>query len=205
LHRDCIEAYEELKTQKNQKLKFIVFTTNAAKTEIVVEKKEEVQPIDEARAYEIFLEALPENECRYAVYDFQFEKDGGQRNKLTFISWFVKFRMSGSWTEYYVDIRTPSDAKIKDKMVFASSKDALRRSLQGIHAEIQGTDFDEVAYESGMYSIFFEIHADVRGYQYLTKFPVLVKPTDLDCASISSVLLYRVRVEVNEIGITTFQ
>ena len=46
-------------------------------------------------------------------------------------------------------IRSPDDAKIKSKMLFASSKDALRRSLVGIAAEIQGTDFSEVAHESG--------------------------------------------------------
>lgn len=32
-------------------------------------------------------------------------------------------------------------------MVYASSKDALRRPLTGIHAEIQGTDFSEVSHE----------------------------------------------------------
>lgn len=46
-------------------------------------------------------------------------------------------------------IRSPDDAKIKQKMLFASSKDALRRSLVGIAVEIQGTDFSEVAFESG--------------------------------------------------------
>ena len=35
-------------------------------------------------------------------------------------------------------------------MVFASSKDALRRSLVGIAAEVQGSDEDEVAYSTGM-------------------------------------------------------
>jgi cofilin len=33
-------------------------------------------------------------------------------------------------------------------MVYSSSKDALRRALNGIHAEIQGTDFSEVSYET---------------------------------------------------------
>ena len=33
-------------------------------------------------------------------------------------------------------------------MLFASSKDALRRSLVGIAAEIQGTDYSEVAHEN---------------------------------------------------------
>ena len=45
--------------------------------------------------------------------------------------------------------RSPDDSKIKQKMLFASSKDALRRSLVGVASEIQGTDYSEVAYESG--------------------------------------------------------
>ena len=34
-------------------------------------------------------------------------------------------------------------------MVYASSKDALRRTLVGVGADIQGTDLSEIAYESG--------------------------------------------------------
>jgi hypothetical protein len=49
----------------------------------------------------------------------------------------------------FITTRSPDDAKIKQKMLFASSRDALRRSLVGIAAEIQGTDYSEVAYESG--------------------------------------------------------
>ena len=45
--------------------------------------------------------------------------------------------------------RSPDDSKIKQKMVFASSKDALRRALVGISSEIQGTDASEVDYQSG--------------------------------------------------------
>ena len=33
-------------------------------------------------------------------------------------------------------------------MIYSSSKDALRRALSGIAAEIQGTDFSEVAHET---------------------------------------------------------
>lgn len=45
-------------------------------------------------------------------------------------------------------IRSPDNARIKNKMVFASSKDALRRSLDGIGAEVQATDYDEVSDEA---------------------------------------------------------
>ena len=38
--------------------------------------------------YETFLGKLPESECRWAIYDFEFEKeDGSQRNKIIFLSW----------------------------------------------------------------------------------------------------------------------
>ena len=42
-------------------------------------------------------------------------------------------------------------------MVFASSRDGLRRALNGVAVELQGTDYSEVAYEAGK-SILFLIH-----------------------------------------------
>ncbi|KAI0667758.1 actin depolymerizing factor [Trametes maxima] len=121
---ECLDAYQELKL--GRKTKYIIFTLSKDNTEIVVEKRGAV-----GSSYDDFLGDLPEAECRWAVYDFDFETgDGGKRNKITFYSW------------------SPDDSKIKQKMLFASSKDALRRSLVGIAAEIQGTDFSEVAHES---------------------------------------------------------
>lgn len=37
---------------------------------------------------------------------------------------------------------------MKQKMLYASSKDALRKALVGIATEIQGTDLSEVSYET---------------------------------------------------------
>ncbi|ESK95225.1 actin depolymerizing factor [Moniliophthora roreri MCA 2997] len=119
----CLQEYQTLKLGK--KIKYIIFNLNDAKTEIIVEKK------SESSNYDDFLADLPEGDCRWAVYDFEFDKEGaGKRNKLCFFSW------------------SPDDAKVKQKMLFASSKDALRRALVGIAVEIQGTDSSEVAYES---------------------------------------------------------
>ncbi|KZV92402.1 cofilin [Exidia glandulosa HHB12029] len=118
----CMEKFQELKLGK--KLKYIVYKLNDTNTEIVVDKT------SESANYDDFVADLPEAQCRWAVYDFEFEKEGaGKRNKLLFFAW------------------SPDDSKIKQKMVFASSKDALRRSLN-VALEIQGTDFSEVAYES---------------------------------------------------------
>ena len=43
--------------------------------------------------------------------------------------------------------RIPDTSKVRQKMLYASSKDALRKKLVGLAIEIQGTDFSEVSYE----------------------------------------------------------
>jgi cofilin len=76
----CIEEFHALKLKKTHK--YIIFTLNSTFTEIVPEKT------SESDNYEDFLADLPETECKWAVYDFEFEKEGaGKRNKLCFISW----------------------------------------------------------------------------------------------------------------------
>lgn len=123
VNADCLTAFQELKLGK--KTKYIIFSLNKEKTEIVVEKS------SSSSDYEDFVEDLPGVECRWAVYDLEFEKEeGGKRNKLVFVSW------------------SPDNAKIKDKMVSASSRDAIRRSLVGIAVEIQATEYSEVARET---------------------------------------------------------
>lgn len=82
--------------------------------------------------YDQFVAELPANECRYAVYDFEYQisETEGQRNKICFYVW------------------APDTAKIKQKMIYASSKDALRKKLVGVATEVQGTDLSEVSYET---------------------------------------------------------
>jgi cofilin len=84
--------------------------------------------------YEEFLSELPENDCRWAVYDFKYElPEGGKRTKILFVSW------------------TPDIAPVRKRMVFASSKSALTRSLVGVAAEVQATDLDDLNYEASEY------------------------------------------------------
>ncbi|KAF8125593.1 cofilin [Boletus edulis] len=114
------------------KLKYIIFNLNKDLTEIVVEKSSEESD------YEKFIQELPADGCRWAVYDFSFEKEGEGKEEQTLLHLVV----SG------VCSTAPDNAKVKSKMVFASSRDALRRKLDGIALEIQGTDLDEVSYET---------------------------------------------------------
>ena len=79
---ECLDAFQELKLKK--KYKYIIFGLNKDKTEIVSIKA------DTSKDYDEFLTDLPESECRWAVYDFEFQKEeGGQRNKIVFYSWCV--------------------------------------------------------------------------------------------------------------------
>lgn len=76
----CLEEYQALKLKKTHK--YIVFTLSKDFTEIVVEKTSDSQTYDD------FVSDLPETECRWAVYDFEFEKEGsGKRSKICFVSW----------------------------------------------------------------------------------------------------------------------
>ncbi|KAI9202759.1 uncharacterized protein BJ171DRAFT_166760 [Polychytrium aggregatum] len=119
----AIEAYQDLKIRK--KYRYVVYRLTDNATEITVERK-----VEQAN-YEDFVNSLPPNECRYVVYDFQYETSGeGTRNKILFYVW------------------SPDSAKIKPKMLYASSKDALRKKLDGIYTEIQCTDLSEVSYEA---------------------------------------------------------
>ncbi|MFF5728092.1 actin-binding ADF family protein [[Kitasatospora] papulosa] len=123
VNNGCLLEFEALKLKKAHR--YVIFNLNKDLTEIVVEKVSSSAECDD------FIADLPESECRWAVYDFEFEKEGaGKRNKLTFVSW------------------SPDIAKIKQKMLFASSKDTLRRVLVGTAVEIQGTEYSEVAFES---------------------------------------------------------
>lgn len=94
---------------------------------IVVEKA-----VEKCHKYDEFVAALPEDDCRYAIFDFNYEKSPGegQRSKICFFSW------------------SPDTSKVKQKMLYASSKDALRKKLVGVGVEVQATDMGEISYEA---------------------------------------------------------
>merc|ERR1712113_255955 len=89
---------------------------------------------------EIFTEmknSFPDAEARFAVYDCPIiAKSGAETNKLLFIMW------------------NSDSASVKSKMLYASSKDAIRKKLTGIENEFQATDkgdldLKEVAKKAG--------------------------------------------------------
>lgn len=76
-----MEKFQELKTGK--KLAYVLYGIADDKKSIIVIKTSENHDFEE------FVAQLPEKECRWAVYDFQYELPGGEgiRNKLVFVQW----------------------------------------------------------------------------------------------------------------------
>ncbi|KAF4990699.1 cofilin [Fusarium heterosporum] len=133
--QDCISAFNDLKL--NKKYKYIIYKLSDDYKQIVVEHASESKDYEEFR--ENLINATSKSRTgavgkgpRYAVYDFEYNLASGDgvRNKITFIAW------------------SPDDAGIQPKMIYASSKEALKRSLTGIATELQANDNDDVEYDS---------------------------------------------------------
>jgi len=123
VHDDVLARYQDLKL--GHSLRYVLFRINDTAQEIVVDSS-----APPTASYSEFVKALPANDARYAVYDFEYQFEGGQRNKILFVVW------------------APDSAKIKQKMLYAASKDALRKKLVGIGVEVQATDLAEIDHEA---------------------------------------------------------
>lgn len=80
----CLKAYDELKLGK--KLKYVVYGLTPDMKAITTLKKADLQ---EGAEFETFVENLPEKECRWGVYDMEYDQGEGKRNKLCFVMWYV--------------------------------------------------------------------------------------------------------------------
>eukprot|EP00688_Stachyamoeba_lipophora_P001286 EW710721.1.p1 GENE.EW710721.1~~EW710721.1.p1 ORF type:complete len:140 (+),score=62.23 EW710721.1:14-433(+) len=119
---NCIRRFNEMKLSKT--CKYLIFNMDDKLSNIIVDR----EGAKEA-TYEEFQSQLPADDCRYAVVDFGYEGPDGVRNKLIFVNW------------------APDVAKIKRKMIFASSKVSLKDKLIGISFEVQATDLSEIDYQ----------------------------------------------------------
>ncbi|KAF1862637.1 hypothetical protein Lal_00013398 [Lupinus albus] len=119
VHDDCKLRFQELKSKRSYR--FILFKIE--QQQVVVDKLGE--PME---SYDDFMASFPTDECRYAVYDFDFTtEENCQKSKIFFIAW------------------SPDTSRVRMKMVYASSKDRFKRELDGIQVEIQATDPSEMS------------------------------------------------------------
>ncbi|XP_053973536.1 cofilin/actin-depolymerizing factor homolog [Hylaeus anthracinus] len=127
----CKTTYEEIK--KDKKHRYVIFYIKDEK-QIDVEV---IGPRD--TAYDAFLEDLQKGgseECRYGLFDFEYThqcqgtSEASKKQKLFLMSW------------------CPDTAKVKKKMLYSSSFDALKKSLVGVQKYIQATDLSEASEEA---------------------------------------------------------
>eukprot|EP00249_Psilotum_nudum_P011104 c22968_g1_i1 orf=279-692(+) len=122
VHDDCKLKFLELKRKKTYR--YIVFKIDDKAQQIGVEKVG-----GPTESYDDFTNSLPENDCRYAVYDFDFVTDDNcQKSKIFFVAW------------------SPDVSRVRTKMLYASSKDRFKHELD-VHYEIQASDASEVEIE----------------------------------------------------------
>lgn len=85
VHDECKLKFLELKAKRTYR--FIVFKIEEKQKQVIVEKLGEP-----AQSYEDFAKSLPADECRYAVYDFDFlTPENVQKSRIFFIAWYCKF------------------------------------------------------------------------------------------------------------------
>lgn len=123
--------YEEVK--KDKKYRYIIYHI---KNERVIEV-ETTGPRE--ASYAEFLTKLQDykNECRYCVFDFPANipvEGGGEKTTMS-----VDRLVLMTWC--------PESAKIKQKMLYSSSYDALKKALVGVYKYLQACDYDEVSEE----------------------------------------------------------
>jgi len=129
----CKQVFEKIKTKKD--FRYVVFF-------IKDEKFIDVESTGNREStYEEFLDHLKiigaggEKECRYGLFDFEYTHQcqgtqEGKKEKLFLMSW------------------CPDDAKVKKKMLYSSSFDALKKALVGVAKYIQATDHSEASPEA---------------------------------------------------------
>lgn len=81
VHDDCKLRFLDLKAKRTYR--FIVYKIEEKQKQVVVEKLGEP-----TESYEDFSACLPADECRYAVYDFEFvTEENVPRSRIVFIAW----------------------------------------------------------------------------------------------------------------------
>ena len=120
---ECQLKFVELKSKRAHR--FITYKLQDSK-EIIVEIVGE-----RTATYEDFTNTLPENDCRFAVYDFDFTTaEDVPKSRIFYILW------------------SPDNAKVRSKMLYASSSEKFKRMLDGIQVEMHATDASEISLDA---------------------------------------------------------
>mmetsp|Transcript_95402 Transcript_95402/g.307902 ORF Transcript_95402/g.307902 Transcript_95402/m.307902 type:complete len:137 (-) Transcript_95402:43-453(-) len=117
---ECVEKYNQIKMKKD--LRYVIFK---------IQDRKVIVPADEGPTTETFddwKQKLSEKDPCYSLVDIEYESDDGRKQaKLCFVFWSPDGQTS-----------------VKDRMVYASSKDAIKKKFPGIMKEIQANDMGDL-------------------------------------------------------------
>mmetsp|Transcript_17576 Transcript_17576/g.30554 ORF Transcript_17576/g.30554 Transcript_17576/m.30554 type:complete len:147 (+) Transcript_17576:335-775(+) len=123
----CVENFNKL---KRREFRAVVLRINKEMTMIELEatlpREEGKSPQD---LWKAAIATLPENDCRFVLYDFEYEHQGLPKSKIVFMKW------------------APESAKIKSKTIYASSQEGCLNQMEGVGRQLQATDEQEASYE----------------------------------------------------------
>lgn len=109
---ECSRAWDEMKIK--HKFMYVTFRIQDDK-EVVVDKRG-----DTSSTYSAFRDALPADDCRYAVVEVP------GTTKIVFVMW------------------TPDSASVKQKMIYASTRQAILDKVPGHAKSAQASDKSEL-------------------------------------------------------------
>ncbi|KAK2843450.1 hypothetical protein Q7C36_011665 [Tachysurus vachellii] len=134
---DVIKVFNDMKVRKSstsdevkKRKKAVLFCLSQDKKKIIVEEDKQIlvgdigETVDDP--YACFVKLLPLNDCRYGLYDATYETKESKKEDLVFIFW------------------APEGAPLKSKMIYASSKDAIKKKFTGIKHEWQVNGLDDI-------------------------------------------------------------
>ncbi|XP_078515508.1 cofilin-2 isoform X3 [Lissotriton helveticus] len=134
---EVIKVFNEMKVRKSstpeevkKRKKAVLFCLSPDKREIIVEPEKQILVGDIGCTvedpYGSFVKLLPLNDCRYGLYDATYETRESKKEDLVFIFW------------------APDNAPLKSKMIYASSKDAIKKKFTGIKHEWQVNSLEDI-------------------------------------------------------------
>ncbi|XP_031566064.1 cofilin-like [Actinia tenebrosa] len=131
---EATELFNNIKMKKAHKFAFFKISDDGKK--IVIDKTGEAVKTenleDDAAQWEEMKKCLVADEPRYVIYDFRFKKkDGGICEKMGFFLWC-----------------NDDKCLVKKKMMYAATKEAVKKAFKGFHYEIQATEMDDLDYST---------------------------------------------------------
>lgn len=124
----CVDAVQGL--VKQRKFRGVTLKITPDLTAVKLEKTYEAEEGKPKDAWNKFIKDLPEDDCRFGIYDFPYEHQGSTKTRVLFLLW------------------SPEYSKVKSKMIYASSQEGVTTKVAGIQRQIQATDPEEISYEA---------------------------------------------------------